>query len=375
MVITNLSASKMRQLAVKIGCAWGLLCVAPFFVSSQLATSYAQSAKQSQSNKAAVPAWIAEPQKDLSPSRYWVGVGQARSLAGAQDKARAEIAKIVQSNIKSQDQYNTVVEQNTNQNEGKERVSIQAQQSVLVLTDVDLSHITIRQTYQDAKTGDYYALAVLDKQSAIEQFEGAVEQLQAGLNGYVQQAEQAQTEDRLLVALVNWMRAKNNVQTQDKLKLRIRAMGGEVAKNEAFSAEKITEQINTIRPKIKLAILVEGENSKRLARVAQSFASSQGIKTVLNNTAQSTESDANAVLSIVLSWDETSQRANMVAQKAVLDLSLGTNEEEVGACHSDIRKVASSLSLVQADVIKTFEQQVNSFLTAVFFNQDMKGCL
>jgi hypothetical protein len=374
-LITNLSATKMRKMAVKASCAWMILSVVPFYVSSQFATVYAQNTKQSQNNKMAVPAWIAEPQKDLSAPRYWVGLGQARSLAGAQDKARAEIAKIVQSNIKSQDQYNTVVEQNTNQNEGKERVATQAQQSVVVLTDVDLSHISIRQTYQDPKTGDYYALAVLDKQAAIDRFSDDLQQLQAGLNGYVQQAEQAQTDERLLVALVNWMRAKNNVQTQDKLKLRIRAMGGDVAKNEAISAEKITEQINMIRPKIKLAILVEGENSKRLARVAQSFVSSQGIKTVATNTAQATESEANAVLSIVLSWDETSQRANMVAQKAVLDVSLGTNEEEVSACHSDTRKVASRLSLVQADVLKTFEQQVNSFLTAVFFNQDMKGCL
>ncbi len=110
------------------------------------------------------PGWIDGPAAEWPDSAYLVGRGQSPSRAVAQDRARADLAKnfAVQVTETSTDttRYESTDEDGT--------LTRQASRAVETRTDQLLQGVEIADLWRDPASGEYHALAVLDRLQAAE---------------------------------------------------------------------------------------------------------------------------------------------------------------------------------------------------------------
>ncbi len=327
-----------------------------------------------------LPEWVSEPQKTFSSSRYWVGVGQARSLSEAQDKARGEVAKILQTNIKVNNQYSTEVEQNSEKNKGAEEVKTKGLQSVLVESDVMLENVRIMKSYQDVQTGNFYVLAALDKDLAIDKLTDDLKAVQLKMDERVQEAFLADKNHLRLPALFAWIETQSLIQERERLSRWIKSLGGEV-ESLGDLVKQARQSVSRLKSQVRLAVSVDGDKSAALEKVAQSFLAKNGIKITKN------ASEADGVFEIQVAVDDLIAKDRMFIQTASLDLRLESAALEsfnidaaqvplaIEGCHVNVRKVASDRQVVARDTSRAVEQVISQFLESVVLNKPMKGCV
>ena len=123
------------------------------------------------------PDWIDGNSKAYPKEQYLIGRGEAEHAAVARDRARADLAKIFEVNIREQSRDITEYSRTGHGEDGESSLESSASREISARTDQTLSHIEITEVWQDSQTGRHYALAVLDRLKAGQQLRRDIQQL------------------------------------------------------------------------------------------------------------------------------------------------------------------------------------------------------
>ena len=115
------------------------------------------------------PPWIDGESRQYPSARYLTGIGYGSDRSTAEDKARAEIAKIFTSHIDSSNRTYQEIFESRSGGTSRSAQNINFEEIIRVSTRKVLSGVRIGRVYRDrSSTPEYYALAVLDRsQSAV----------------------------------------------------------------------------------------------------------------------------------------------------------------------------------------------------------------
>ena len=109
------------------------------------------------------PDWVDAKSKQYPAERYLIGRGEADRQPSARDRARADLAKVFQ--VAVVEQSRDIIKYSS-RGIGKDEVKqleTEASRDIETRTEQVLSGIDIAETWQDPKSKQYHALAVLDR--------------------------------------------------------------------------------------------------------------------------------------------------------------------------------------------------------------------
>lgn len=112
------------------------------------------------------PAWVDGTSREYPPDRYLLGVGQADSRPNATERAYAEVAKIFKAEISAQskDWESFLVLETKGQANTERRLTLD--QVTRVSTDKILENVRVLAAWLNARTGQHYVLAGMDRAQA-----------------------------------------------------------------------------------------------------------------------------------------------------------------------------------------------------------------
>ncbi|MFH1829649.1 MAG: LPP20 family lipoprotein [Pseudomonadota bacterium] len=221
------------------------------------------------------PDWVDGESKKYPSPRYFIGVGavpfdkggKKQQMGWAGDRARAEIAKSLRTNV----QVTTRAERNV---EGKKGVSKQ-QDVVTASANEVLEGVEIKEYYRDKKERMLYALAVLDRVKSAKRLEDKTTKIKAEMIEELDEAGRLQNDNRLLPSISHYQRAVALIDEVRQLEDLIA-----ILKPVAFTSDpempsraaSIKKIIYELRRKIRFAVSIEGPAAKVQGYLIQGLA-------------------------------------------------------------------------------------------------------
>jgi hypothetical protein len=132
------------------------------------------------------PDWVNGKSAKYPDSQYLVGRGQAGTQEDARNRARADLAKILEVGVSAKSTDVT-----TFTSEGGGKTESQVSRNITTRTDQIVRGIQIPEIWQDPQTKSTYALAVLSRSQASIGLRADIDRLDAATRGYVAQARSA----------------------------------------------------------------------------------------------------------------------------------------------------------------------------------------
>ena len=132
------------------------------------------------------PDWVNAKSAKYPDNQYLVGRGQAGTQEDARNRARADLAKILEVGVSAKS--TDVTSYSSGPAGGTES---QVSRSITTRTDQIVRGIQIPETWQDPQTKSTYALAVLPRTQAAMGLRADIDRLDAATRGYVAQARSA----------------------------------------------------------------------------------------------------------------------------------------------------------------------------------------
>ncbi len=124
------------------------------------------------------PDWVDTKSKHYPPDRFLIAVGYGPDRPSAEDKARAEIAKIFHSDIHSSNRIYQEILETTTGGKTRTRESINFEEITRVSTRRVLSGVRIAQVYRESEPNpQFYALAVIDRYRTEKILQHKIEEL------------------------------------------------------------------------------------------------------------------------------------------------------------------------------------------------------
>lgn len=141
------------------------------------------------------PDWIDGNASDYPSNKYLLGKGQDTRQAVARDRARADLAKIFEVSIteQSHDQITYI-----SKSDGKTKavdINSKTGREISTRTEQIISGIQISETWRDPESGQFHALATLDRMKAANSLRSQINQLDEATGQAIQYSRNAQ--DRL----------------------------------------------------------------------------------------------------------------------------------------------------------------------------------
>jgi len=132
------------------------------------------------------PDWVNGKSAKYPDNQYLVGRGQAGVQEDARNRARADLAKILEVGVSAKS--SDVTSYSSGPAGGTES---QVSRSITTRTDQIVRGIQIPEVWQDPQTKSYYALAILPRTQAAMGLRADIDRLDAATSGYVAQARSA----------------------------------------------------------------------------------------------------------------------------------------------------------------------------------------
>lgn len=138
------------------------------------------------------PAWILGPSKDYPPDQYLTGVGQADAQDAANDRAYGAVARIFKAEVNAQarDWESFLQFENRGTTSVERRLTLDHVTNVS--TDKVLENVRIMAGWSDEKTGQHYALAVMNRAQAGTALLGRIGELDDQVETELKEFRQAQ---------------------------------------------------------------------------------------------------------------------------------------------------------------------------------------
>lgn len=136
------------------------------------------------------PDWVSGKSSRYPDSRYLLGRGQAPQPDDARNRARADLAQVFGTTVKVETSDITKFAGPSNESE-KLRVESEVARRIVTQAEQIVQGTQIAEMWQDPKTQNHHALAVLPRQQAATALRQDIERRDAATRGYVAQARNA----------------------------------------------------------------------------------------------------------------------------------------------------------------------------------------
>ncbi len=189
---------------------------------------------------------------------YLTGVGIDRERGRAEDRARAEIAKIFQVSILARE-TSSEVERSFRAGaavEGEYRQSVQAE--LTAVTDKVLQGVTIAEVWREPRSGEFYALTVLDRRQAARSLRTELNELDERAMEQVLAAEKSPSPFRRIGL---YLQALQALDKREGVAADLRIVGGGTVLPPPYSRADVAGRLD--RTAAALGVAVELENDRQ----------------------------------------------------------------------------------------------------------------
>ena len=222
------------------------------------------------------PAWILGPSKDYPPDQYLTGVGQADAQNTANDRAYGAVAKIFKAEVSAQarDWESFLQFENRGTTSVERRLTLDHVTNVS--TDKVLENVRIMAGWADEKTGQHYALAVMNRAQAGTAMLGRIGEMDDQVETELKEYRQAQDK---LVKLRHLRRAIKTLVLREahNADLRIIRASGQGAVSSYKVAELTAELEQFLAANISVAVDVTGTQSEPVRRAVMEGLLREGL--------------------------------------------------------------------------------------------------
>ena len=208
---------------------------------------------------------------EFPSSKYLTATGIGQSEKEARNQAKAELSNIFESKVFS-DTINKV--KSVIDARGEEKVSRDAEQNVRVLSAVDLKGLEIGKVWFEEKEKLYYALAVLDRHKARENWQSESERIDSKISAAYKARHSQKSNFTKLQAL-----RKMNLLCVEKevIVSRLRVLGFQDVSTEDYDIKKILSEIEVIKANLLIYIKInDGEYGKIISETVSEKLSDEG---------------------------------------------------------------------------------------------------
>ena len=214
------------------------------------------------------PDWVNGKSAKYPDNQYLVGRGQADAQEDARNRARADLAKILEVGVSAKSSDVT-----TFTSDGGGKTESQVSRNIVTRTDQIVRGIQIPEGWQDPQTKSYYALAVLPRSQAAMALRADIERLDAATQGYVQGARN--TPD-LLAQVASASRALDSQRERDAVQralqvIDVTGLGVEPRQNSGQLAADLNALLKRVRMK------PQAPSSQELERMLSAALSAAGF--------------------------------------------------------------------------------------------------
>lgn len=220
------------------------------------------------------PDWVRDTSRAYPASQYLLGRGEADSVEGAQDRARADLAKIFEVAITAEfDDVQTFRRGPETGSGGKlEQVS---QARVRTRTEKMVSGIRIAELWQDPKNRTHHALAVLGRTQASASLTEEIKKLDAAIQQYTAQARAA--SDALL-GIGAMQRALETLGERESLQKSLKVVDPSGRGLEsAVGVARLRADLNELLKRVRVAVHATSEQSEGFGRVMRGAVAGAGF--------------------------------------------------------------------------------------------------
>lgn len=219
------------------------------------------------------PDWIDGASSKYPSPRYFIGVGavpfdkggRRQQMQWAGDRARAEIAKTLRSQVQVETRAVRSVEGTKAGLKGSSTGTSKQTDIVSTTAREALEGVEIKQYYKDKKERMLYALAVLDRIEAAKGLQQKLTQAKSDLLAELDEAGRLSKDDRLLPAIGHYQKAlalSGDATQLEELIGVLKPTGHTVDPEIAGRATNIRKLIYELRRKIRFSVSVEGPADK-----------------------------------------------------------------------------------------------------------------
>ncbi len=221
------------------------------------------------------PAWIMGKDAKYPSSSYLMGHGEGDNLAVAKDRARADLAKVFSVDVSEQTKDVSSFTQSTT---GPAKNSQDVSRNLSTRTDEMLQGVEIAETWQDPKTQEYYALAVLSRSKADMALRQQISELDAGTRVYL---NQAQSSNDLFVKIANATQAVNAQTTRAGLQreLQVVDITGRGMPPE-WSLGQLRADRSVLLARLKISAAATGQDADAVQKILAGALANAGFTTV-----------------------------------------------------------------------------------------------
>ena len=214
------------------------------------------------------PDWVNGKSAKYPDNQYLVGRGQADAQEEARNRARADLAKILEVGVSAKSSDVTSFSSGP---EGK--TESQVSRSITTRTDQIVRGIQIPESWQDPQTKSYYALAVLPRSQAAIGLRADIDRLDAATRGYVAGARNAPD---LLAQVASASRALDSQRERDAVQRTLQVIdvtgrGVEPEQNSGQLAADLAALLKRVRMK------PQAPGSQELERMLSAALSAAGF--------------------------------------------------------------------------------------------------
>ncbi len=203
------------------------------------------------------PAWSLGQSAQHPAETHFVGVGIDKNRNGAEDRARAQIAKIFEVQVQAVDRSSESFWLERLGRSDSSQYQQSASTQLTTRTDRRLSGIRIAETWFDERTKDYYILAVLDRLHLSRSLKGQIDELDGQISARV---EQAQSQKAAIRSLSNYVTALADLRSRASFAadLAVVSPSGFVLPAPHLASE-IAGRIDRLASSLSIGVELEGD--------------------------------------------------------------------------------------------------------------------
>lgn len=232
--------------------------------------------------RSSAPSWIQGASPEYPPERYLTGVGQADSMPVASERAYGAVAKIFKAQItaQSQDWESYLVLEKRGQSNTERHLTLD--QITKVSTDKAIENVRILDTWHDFKTGQYFALAGMDRSQAGAALVERMNELDQAVEAEL--ADARQTQDKL-AKVRNLRRAAKNLVLREayNVDLRVIRASGQGDPPPHRVADLTLELEQFMAEHLSVAVEVSGDQADVTRRAVTEGLLREGLPVILQN--------------------------------------------------------------------------------------------
>ena len=228
------------------------------------------------------PDWIEGASKKYPSPEFFIGVGTAQISKGskkqqhswAADRARAEIAKTLRTEIKVVTRSSRNVEAKPSRRGSKVVAKDTQSDAVVAMAGEVLEGVEIKKYYKDKKDKMLYALAVLDRMKTARMLTKRSERFRAMISGEMDAASGYQSEGRTLLAIHHYRLALGFAEDLTNLRELINVINPGLPIYKAMDSYeiKLRSIIDSLKNRVRFTVEVTGPASAVRSYIIQGLA-------------------------------------------------------------------------------------------------------